>query len=194
MIGNMMDKFGIDNHTNTCATAADLAWELQQGHGVIVGVNSAELWETGPLAEIKHEICKACGLDNPIWTPADHAVTVTGIDMSDPDHPMVILNDSGVGATVQYPLDKFVDAWENSGCYYVATNAPLPSMMNVGSELSEFWGSLNLVDVAAGAAAFSAGAITGLFTDSLEAAAISGQVAGEVVYDLFGDESFARTI
>lgn len=194
VIGNMMDKFGIGNHTNTCATAADLAWELQQGHGVIVGVNSSELWETGPLAEIKHEICKVCGLDNPVWSPADHAVTITGIDMSDPDHPMAILNDSGVGATVKYPLDKFIDAWENSGCYYVATNDPLPSMLNVGSELAEFWGNLTLVDVAAGAAAFSAGVVTGLFTDDLEVAKISGMVAGSLVYDLFGDENFARAI
>lgn len=194
VIGNMLDKFGIGNHTNTCATAADLAWELQQGHGVIVGVNSSELWETGLLAEIKHEICKVCGLDNPIWSPADHAVTITGIDMSDPDHPMAILNDSGVGATVKYPLDKFIDAWENSGCYYVATNDPLPSMLNVGSELAEFWGNLTLVDVAAGAAAFSAGVVTGLFTDDLEVAQFSGVVAGSLVYDLFGDENFARAI
>lgn len=196
-IGNMMDKFGIDNHTNTCATAADLAMELQQGHGVIVGVNSSELWETGPLAEIKHEICKACGLDNPVWSPADHAVTITGIDVSDPDHPMAILNDSGVGATVKYPLDKFIDAWENSGCYYVATNDPLPSMSNVGSELSQFWGRSPWVDAAAGVASFATGAVVGYLTDDLEVGAYSGQLAGAVVYDLcnlLDDDNFARSI
>ena len=194
MIGNMMDKFGIDNHTNTCATAADLAWELQQGHGVIVGVRSSELWETGPLADIKHAICKACGLDNSVWSPADHAVTITGIDTSDPDHPMAIINDSGVGATVTYPLDKFIDAWENSGCYYVATNDPLPSLQNVGSELSNFWGNLQLPDIASGAAAFTVSAATGYLTGDPELAFLSGELAGNVVQKLFDDEGFARAI
>lgn len=194
VIGNMMDTFGIDNHVNTSATAMDLAHELQQGHGVIVGVNSSELWEQGPLADLKHAICKAFGLDNPVWSPADHAVTVTGIDTSDPDHPMVVINDSGVGGTTVYPLDKFIDAWENSGCHYVATNDPLPSLQNVGSELSEFWGRISVRDAASGVAAFATGAVVGAYTGSVELADASGQLAGAIVSDLLSDDVFARSI
>ncbi|MBQ8015501.1 MAG: hypothetical protein IJ264_04865, partial [Clostridia bacterium] len=53
---------------------------------------------------------------------ADHAVQVIGIDYSDPDNPMVILNDSGHpdGCGEMVPLDDFVDAWEDSGCQMIA--------------------------------------------------------------------------
>ncbi len=196
VIGNMMDSFGISSHTNTNATASDLAWELQQGHGIIVGVNSSELWETGPFAEIKHEICKAFGLDNQIWNPADHAVTVTGIDKSDPENPMVVINDSGVpdGAGVEYPLDKFIDAWENGGCYYVATDDPLPSMANVGSELESFWDHLSVPAVAGGVAGLGAMALTGYFTEDPELVLENGIEFGSFAYHLFSNEDFARLI
>ena len=194
VIGNMMDSFGISSHTNTNATASDLAWELQQGHGIIVGVNSSELWETGPFADIKHEICKAFGLDNQIWNPADHAVTVTGIDKSDPENPMVVINDSGVpdGAGVKYPLDKFIDAWENSGCYYVATDDPLPSMANVGSELESFWESY--VDASSGIEDFSIGTFEDVLNVDSELAEMTAQVDESFMSNLFSNEDFARLI
>lgn len=125
-IGNLMDLAGIPNHTVMGATIDELALELHNGHGVIVGVNADEIWDQGILNEIKQFFLDAFGLDN--INPANHAVVVTGIDMSDPDHPMVIINDSGTpnGAAVKYPLDQFLDAWENSGFYYTATTAPIP--------------------------------------------------------------------
>lgn len=128
-IGNMMDMHGIPNHSCMNASIADLAQELQAGHGVIVGVNSSQLWDSGPSAELKHFLCKAFGLDNSTFNPADHAVVVTGIDMSDPSSPMVIINDSGhpEGEGVAYPLDKFMDAWENSDFYYTATDEAIPA-------------------------------------------------------------------
>ncbi len=127
-IGNMMDIYGIPNHTVMDATVADLARELQAGHGVIVGVNSDELWSQGALAELWEYIKSVFGFDNSLMSPADHAVVVTGIDMNDPSSPQVIINDSGTpdGASAHYPLDKFMDAWENSNCYYVATDSPMP--------------------------------------------------------------------
>ena len=46
---------------------------------------------------------------------ANHAVEVIGIDYSDPEHPMVILNDSGPqnGCGEMVPLDQFLDAWQD---------------------------------------------------------------------------------
>ena len=113
-VGQLMDAFGV------------LVQELRDGHGVIVGVNSSELWDEGIWGAIKQFFLDAFGLDDII--PADHAVVVTGIDNSDPATPMVIINDSGMpnGAAVRYPLDQFMDAWENSGFYYVATSIPIP--------------------------------------------------------------------
>jgi hypothetical protein len=146
-IGNLMDMYNIPNHTVMGANIHDLAVELQNGHGVIVGVNSSELWDKGLWNEIKQFFCDAFGLDTAEFNPADHAVVITGMDLSDPDHPKVIINDSGVpgGAAVPYPLDKFVDAWQNSGFYYTATDMPIPdspfpSPNTLGFDLGEFLG------------------------------------------------------
>lgn len=121
VIGNLLESHGIETHTVHNATVEQLASEVMQGHGVIVGVNSGDLWAEGPLAELKNFLYDTLGL------PADHAIVVTGFDVSDPANPQVIINDSGVldGAGVRYPLDKFVDAWQNSDFYYVATDAPI---------------------------------------------------------------------
>ena len=144
-IGNMMDAFGIGNHTVMNASVEQLVAELQQGHGVIVAVNSSELWDQGILNDLDNFFLDVFGKDNEV--AADHAVVITGIDMSDPDHPMAILNDSGTpnGAAVRYPLDQFVDAWENSGFYYTATNDPIPesiygSPASQGFDLAEILG------------------------------------------------------
>lgn len=189
VIGNLMDEFGIGNHTNTCATASDLAWELQQGHGVIVGVNSAELWDTGALADLKHELIKKCGLDNSTFMPANHAVTVTGIDVSDPDNPMVTINDSGVGATMSYPLEKFVDAWENSDCFYVATNDPLPTLQDCKESLSHFWGASKYGDAGEPSIWSDIAAV------AKPAAVILGGVAGIATgVHMLENTDFARTI
>lgn len=120
-IGRMMDLYNIANHSKLNATIRDLAQELQSGHGVIVGVHADELWKP----DLLHKLLDFLGLDT---EPADHAVVVTGIDMSDPSQPMVIINDSGNpnGDGARYPLDQFMAAWENSDFYYTATDAPMP--------------------------------------------------------------------
>lgn len=144
-IGNLMDLHGIPNHSVMGATVEQLVMELDQGNGVIVGVNADELWDQGILNDIKQFFLDAFGIDN--INPANHAVTVTGVDLSDPSQPMVVINDSGTpnGAAVKYPLDQFVDAWENSGFYYTATdipipNSPYPSPSSLGFDLGDFLG------------------------------------------------------
>lgn len=128
-LGDMMDLFGIDNHTVSNATIQDLASEIANGHGVIVGVRADQLWDQGPLQDLWNWLADIFGFDNPVDAPADHAVCVTGIDMSDPDNPMVILNDPGHpnGQGAAYPLNRFMDAWENSNFVMNATDSPLPA-------------------------------------------------------------------
>jgi hypothetical protein len=170
-IGNLMDQAGIPNHTVMGATIEQLALELQNGNGVIVGVNADELWDQGILNDIKQFFLDAFGLDN--INPANHAVTVTGIDLSNPDNPMVIINDSGVpnGAAVRYPLDQFTDAWENSGFYYTATTVPIPgspyeSPASLGFDVGDFLGLA-----------------TTLFTGDPVAGELVNRVADEIDWD-----------
>ena len=116
--GNLLELHGIDCHSSTGATVEDLMTELAQGHKVIVGVDSGELWHKNfPLKDFFHQ-------------SADHAIWVTGVDMTDSAHPKVIVNDSGdpTGAGKAYDLQTFAKAWQDSGFFYVATNDTPPDM------------------------------------------------------------------
>lgn len=139
-VGSLLDLYGIPNHHVGGATIEQLAAELQAGNRVIVGVNSAELWADGPGAEFSNWLCDVFGLDRADFTRADHAIVVTGIDVSSPDNPMVIVNDSGKpdGAFDHYPLDRFMDAWENGNFSYVATDAPPPGHFALDFDLAGF--------------------------------------------------------
>ena len=141
-MGDMMDLFGIDNHTIENASLEELANEIANGHGVIVGVNAGQLWDQGPLQELFNWASKAFGFDNPVDAPANHALCVTGFDVSDPDHPMVIVNDPGHpdGQGASYPLDRFMDAWENSNFHMTATDNPLPSFtaLSIRDSVSQY--------------------------------------------------------
>lgn len=117
-VGNLLKDAGIPCTQTGNANIYDLVNELQQGHKVIVGVDSGELW------------------DNSIWDwlkdfffggTADHALIVAGIDLTDPDHPMVVLTDPGTGSPAQpYPLEQFMDAWADSECFMVSTDIATP--------------------------------------------------------------------
>ena len=127
-VGNLMESFGIGTHSVSNASVSDLAYELQAGHGIVIGVRSDQLWDMNdPLQELINFLAKICGYDTSEYLPADHAITVTGISK---DGSVVFVNDSGCpdGTAHPYPIDKFLDAWENSDFTYTATNDPLPSL------------------------------------------------------------------
>lgn len=111
-VGRLLDDHQVPNHVVDHGTVGDLVAELSLGHKVIVGVDAGELWDTD------------FALEDFFGQAADHAIWVTGIDDSDPAHPQVIVNDSGdpQGAGRAYDLDRFVNAWADSGFFYVATD------------------------------------------------------------------------
>jgi hypothetical protein len=112
--GNLLQLFGLTVEHRSGASIDDVADQLAQGHGVIVGVNAEKIWgipQQDPATTTLASIPVIPGQD------ADHAVEVIGIDKTDPSHPMVILNDSGTpnGAGEMVPLSTFLDAWASSG-------------------------------------------------------------------------------
>ena len=161
------------------ADITDLARELQQGHGIIVGVNSGELWSQGILAELRSWLIENLGLDNAAFTQADHAVVVTGMDFSDPGNPLVILNDSGMpdGAGAAYPLDRFMDAWENSGFFYTATDVSLPPDQARGL------GGFDVGDFLGLGTSFVVGAMTGSQDIAVVAGTLVDHVADQIDWD-----------
>ena len=138
-VGRLLDMYDIPNHAVANASMEDIMSELAQGHRVIVGVNTDQL--NNPDSQTGEFIAQA----------ADHAVWVTGVDMSDPNNPQVIINDSGTpdGAGIVYDLNQFKDAWKSSGFFYVSTlEAPPGYELSAGtfdpvrgeiSELVEFY-------------------------------------------------------
>jgi hypothetical protein len=127
-VGNLLELHGIPYHANHDASVQDLLSELAEGRKVIVGVDSCELWNGEPIEDFFHQ-------------SADHAIWVTGVDFTDPNNPQVIINDSGDpnGAGKQYALNDFVDAWEDSGFNYVATDfAPNGLASDWGHQLTNF--------------------------------------------------------
>lgn len=165
-VGNLLELYGIPTHTMQSASIMDLATELSLGHGIIVGVDSLELWDSGPLADIRQHLSSTLGVDFGD-SGANHAVLVTGIDISNPANPMVILNDSGVpnGQGVAYPMEKFLQAWQDSGFYYTATDIALPT--------NQILGNLTQMDDILNSMSLFAGSFVGTFV-GLETLSVTG--------------------
>jgi len=119
-VGKLLELHGIPVNRYEHANIFNLTSELAQGHKVIIGVDSEELWQQNPIL---HDIAGFFG-----FTGADHAVVVSGIDTTDPDHPKVVISDPGTGdAAKSYPLDQFVKAWQGGDFSMVSTQEPAPS-------------------------------------------------------------------
>ncbi len=102
-MNNMLDYYGIENEMTFNNSIEDIEACLNKGGKVIVSIDSCEIWY---------------GEDDNMFSPdscSNHAVEVIGIDRTDPEHPMVILNDSGTpnGRGEMIPLDVFKGAWED---------------------------------------------------------------------------------
>jgi len=126
-VGNLLELHGILVNRYQEANIFHLAKELSQGHKVIIGVDSGELWSQHPVLE---QIEDALGIEG-----ADHAVVVSGIDTTDPHEIRIIVSDPGSGEPVAtYPMAQFLDAWQDSHFTMVSTceAAPsyLPEMLN----------------------------------------------------------------
>lgn len=131
-VGNLLELHGVAVNRFVDANVFNLANELSLGHKVIIGVDSGVLWgHNSTMDSLLDTIHRSLHLPS----SADHAVVVSGIDTTDPYHPKVIISDPGDGkAVASYPLEQFLNAWEGSHFYMVATKEPapphLPEMVN----------------------------------------------------------------
>lgn len=112
-IGRLMEHMGLNVHVSFNNTFEELCACLARGIHPVVGVDADELWS---------------GENEEIFLPgrdANHAIQVIGVDFSNQDSPMVIINDSGVanGCGAMVPADLFMEAWEDSGCHMVEAYA-----------------------------------------------------------------------
>lgn len=118
-VGKLLDLYGVRNHSHVGGGIESLIAELSRGHKIIAAVDSGELRQTDWVFE---DWLRPNG--------ADHALVVTGIDLSNPENPKVYVNDPADpgGAGHPYPLDQFLNAWADSGRYFVATDEAPPGL------------------------------------------------------------------
>lgn len=112
-VGNLLENHGMEVHRYLNASVEDIVHELSQGHQIIVGVDSGELWNIGPdetFEDIIHS------------EQADHVLLVSGITVNPfTAEESVLLTDPGTGnVCVEYPINQFEDAWEDSGEFMVS--------------------------------------------------------------------------
>ena len=118
-VGKLLETHGVPVEVTENGSIIDLTRALAEGHKVIIGVDSGELWKDGPFEFIEDMVG---------GEQADHALIVAGIDVANNE---VILTDPGSGeAGARYPLDQFLNAWEDSGNFMVETTEPAPLEYN----------------------------------------------------------------
>ena len=114
-VGNLLESHGMTVSRFIHASMEDIATALAQGHHVIVGVDSGELWNSGTW-ETFEDFLNSGG--------ADHALIVSGIQLN----PLtaereVVLTDPGTGEVAHtYTIDQFLDAWGDSDNFMVIAN------------------------------------------------------------------------
>jgi hypothetical protein len=128
-VGAILESYGIPVETIKYVSEERLRELLESGCLVIAGVDADELWawRDGKYGEYR----KASSMTDP-----DHVVWIIGIDDTDPDNPMVIVNDSGRrdGAGTKYPMDVFLRSWDDLDRFCVYTKEPPQAPeMNVDS-------------------------------------------------------------
>ncbi|GEM_PF-5930081 len=116
-VGKLLELHGIPCHQGFGMDG--IVRELAQGHKVIVGVDSSELWDSG---------------GGPDWMGPnpDHAVVLQGLRQHEDGSWTVVVNDPGHpdGEGKEYPLDHFTKAADDSQFFYVATDVPPPDLEN----------------------------------------------------------------
>lgn len=101
-MNKLLEYYGVQSEMVFDADIAQLEQQLASGNKVIVSIDANQVWY---------------GTANDIFSPyvtSNHAVEVIGIDRTDPEHPMVVLNDSGSpdGCGELVPLEVFEEAWD----------------------------------------------------------------------------------
>jgi hypothetical protein len=130
--GKLLEAHGIPVERGSGGTLEDLAEKLERGEKVIAAIDADEIWSDEQTATLED-----WSGDSIPGQDANHAVQVIGIDYSNPERPMVILNDPGHdgGQGAMVPADQFINAWNDSNNYMVATavNSPVSDNSTIAS-------------------------------------------------------------
>lgn len=115
----ILERYGLEPETMAGATIEMLENLRAEGRPPIVAIDAGEAWATN---YDDNEDAEDAGKG------VNHVVVFLRVDRSDPDNPMVVVNDSGRhdGGELRIPLVQFQDAWADSGNYVIVPTEPVP--------------------------------------------------------------------
>ncbi len=114
-IGKVLEHYGIEVIRKSGSTIPDIRKELARNHFVIVGVDAGELFARTKIRKIKEKV------EDWFENRPDHALIVTSVCQDSPKHGEISLLNFEKARPKEYtvPLNKFMEAWEDSGNYMV---------------------------------------------------------------------------
>lgn len=140
-MAELIEYTGFEAELSDNNTIEELTEKLNNGEGIIVAVDSDEIWNQNEN-DIYNEF-----LDITTEHRVDHAVQVIGVDETDPDGPMVIINDPGHedGMGMEIPMEVFEDAWEDGNNFMVSTDgSPATGLEENDIEMDEIISNANV--------------------------------------------------
>jgi uncharacterized protein YvpB len=115
----ILAEYGVPSRVTAGQSLEQLATQVEQGHGVIIGVNCGVLWQVP---------------ENVGDGSVNHAVTVTGVAL-DPVSGCIqgfYINDSGNGKSGEFVSTVLMRvAWQDAGGWTVVTNAVHPDPVSL---------------------------------------------------------------
>lgn len=118
-VGNILEGYGVGVEKSINANFEDIDSKLQAGNKVLVAIDADEIWNPNGIDDDD----LIANLQGMLGQSPNHTVQVIGIDYSDSNNPMVILNDPGTpnGRGLTVSANDFLNAWEDSNNFMVAT-------------------------------------------------------------------------
>jgi len=121
-VGELLNYFNVSSVQMRNANIYHLINELSQGHKIIVGIDVNDLSQTKRWQQFDDVL---------IGKEANHVLVVAGIQTSEGEDPQIVLTDPTRPDNQRvFTTQQFMDAWEDSGYFMVATTQPAPLQYN----------------------------------------------------------------
>ena len=133
IVSRLLKHYNVTSHTGQADHFSTIIRELGAGNKILAYVDGREMRSTDYITKAWEHLENQTfnGPNGTKFTKADHAVWITGLDYTDRQNPVVILNDPGTsrGAGLRIPLEQFLAGWEDGGFMYTSTGNSAPDIL-----------------------------------------------------------------
>ena len=143
IVSRLLKHYKVTSHTGQADHFSTIIRELEAGNKILAYVDGREMLSTDYITKAWEHLENQTfnGPNGTKFTKADHAVWITGIDYTDRQNPVVILNDPGTlrGAGLRIPLEQFLAGWEDGSFMYTSTGSVAPDMLTQHKRVDIEW-------------------------------------------------------